>query len=61
MRKFKIGLVGIGRGTAYGRVFANNPKTEVVAICDINEVSLEKSGKDFKLSDNQLLKTMMSS
>lgn len=56
MRKFKIGLVGIGRGTAYGRVFANNPKTEVVAICDINEVSLEKSGKDFKLSDNQLFK-----
>lgn len=56
MGKFKIGLVGIGRGTAYGRVFANNPKTEVVAICDTNEVSLDKSGKDFKLPDNRLFK-----
>lgn len=54
MDKFKIGLVGIGRGMAYGRVFANNPKTEVVAICDTNETSLEKAGKDFNLEDSSL-------
>lgn len=54
MAKLKVGLVGIGRGTAYGRVFTSNPKTEVTALCDINEASLEENGKAFKLQDNQL-------
>ena len=54
MSKLKVGLVGIGRGTSYGHIFANNPKTEVTALCDINQASLEASGKDFKLQDNQL-------
>ncbi|NSW91038.1 MAG: Gfo/Idh/MocA family oxidoreductase [Firmicutes bacterium] len=54
MTKFKVGLVGIGRGTAYGHIFANNPKTEVVALCDTNEESLEAGGKDFELEDRQL-------
>ncbi|HOJ10217.1 MAG TPA: Gfo/Idh/MocA family oxidoreductase [Clostridiales bacterium] len=54
MGKFKVGLVGIGRGTAYGHIFANNPKTEVTALCDINEESLAASGKSFELHDNQL-------
>lgn len=54
MKKFKVGLLGIGRGTAYGSIFVNNPKTEVTALCDINQESLEKSGKEFHLQDNQL-------
>ena len=54
MGKFKVGLVGIGRGTSYGHIFSNNPKTEVTALCDINEDSLEVSGKDFNLKDKQL-------
>lgn len=54
MSKLKVGLVGIGRGTAYGRIFSNNPKTEVTALCDINEANLEQHGKDFNLKDNQL-------
>jgi len=54
MSKLKVGLVGIGRGTAYGHIFANNPKTVVTALCDINEASLEQSGKDFNLKDSQL-------
>lgn len=54
MKKFRVGLVGIGRGTSYGHVLVNNPKTEVVALCDINAQSLASSGKDFGLEDRQL-------
>ena len=54
MKKYKVGLLGIGRGTAYGNIFANNLKTEVTALCDINEESLAKSGENFKLNDKQL-------
>lgn len=54
MKKFKVGLVGIGRGTSYGNVLVNNPKTEIVALCDINQESLENSGKEFNLEDKQL-------
>jgi len=41
MGKLKVGLVGIGRGTAYGNIFTKNPLTEVVALCDTNEEKLE--------------------
>lgn len=54
MKKFKVGMVGIGRATAYGRIFASNPDTEVVALCDMNSESLEQNGKDFNLPDNCL-------
>ncbi len=54
MEKFKVGLLGIGRGTAYGHIFANNPKTEVVALCDIDQESLAKGGEEFQLEDSQL-------
>ena len=36
VKKLKVGLVGIGRGTAYGSLFAKNALTEVTAICDTN-------------------------
>lgn len=54
MEQFKVGLLGIGRGTAYGNIFANNPKTRVTALCDVNQESLEGSGRNFNLKDNQL-------
>ena len=41
MKKFKVGMVGVGRATAYGHIFANHPDTEVVALCDMNQESLE--------------------
>ena len=41
MGKLKVGLVGIGRGTAYGSIFTRNPLTEVTALCDTNEEKLE--------------------
>lgn len=47
-------MVGVGRATAYGRIFANHPDTEVVALCDMNEEVLVQNGKDFELADNCL-------
>lgn len=54
MKKYKVAMVGVGRGTAYGNVFANHPETEVVALCDLNTDALAETGKAFKLSDNCL-------
>lgn len=54
MKKFKVGMVGVGRATSYGQIFANHPDTEVVALCDMNQESLEQNGKDFELADNCL-------
>lgn len=54
MEKLKIGLVGIGRGTAYGEIFKNNPRTEVAALCDINAEGLEENAKEFNLDDKHL-------
>jgi len=54
MKKFKVGMVGVGRATAYGHIFANHPDTEVVALCDMNQEVLAQNGKDFNLADNCL-------
>lgn len=54
MKKFKVGMVGVGRATAYGHIFANHPDTEVVALCDMNQEVLAQNGKDFQLADNCL-------
>lgn len=54
MKKLKVGLVGIGRGTAYGHIFSNHERTEVVALCDRDEEKLAQSAADFALSDQQI-------
>lgn len=54
MKKLKVGMVGIGRATAYGRIFAESHRTEVTALCDIQSESLELSGKEFGLPDSKL-------
>ena len=54
MKKYKVGMVGVGRATAYGHIFENRPDTEVVALCDMNPESLAKNGADFGLPDNCL-------
>lgn len=54
MKKFKVGMVGVGRATAYGHIFANHPDTEVAALCDMNQEVLAQNGKDFNLADNCL-------
>jgi len=54
MSKLKVGMVGIGRATAYGRIFSEHPLTEVTALCDFNEEKLAQSAKDFQLPENQV-------
>lgn len=54
MKKYKVAMVGVGRGTAYGHIFSNHPDTEVVALCDMDEKSLEQNGKEFNLPDSAL-------
>ncbi|MBI5725514.1 MAG: Gfo/Idh/MocA family oxidoreductase [Planctomycetes bacterium] len=54
MKKLKVGMVGIGRATSYGNVFARHTRTRVTALCDVNSQSLAKSGKEFGLKDSQL-------
>ncbi len=54
MKKFKVGMVGVGRATSYGHIFANHPDTDVVALCDMNPEVLAQNGKDFELADNCL-------
>jgi len=54
MAKLKVGMVGIGRATAYGKLFTESPLTEVTALCDFNEEKLAQSAADFSLSDKQV-------
>lgn len=54
MEKLKVGMVGIGRATSYGSVFAHNEKTEVVALCDMDEEKLAENAKDFELDDKHI-------
>jgi predicted dehydrogenase len=54
MKRLKVGMVGIGRATSYGSIFAQNARAEVTALCDINEENLAISGRDFGLKDSQL-------
>ena len=54
MNKYKVGMVGVGRATAYGRIFTNHPDAQVTALCDMNAGILAQNGRDFGLADNRL-------
>jgi len=54
MDKWKVGVIGLQRGKVYLDVFKAHPKTEVVAICDVNEELLESTGQELSLSDEQI-------
>ena len=53
MSKFKVGIVGVSRGGAYLRNYANSDRTEITAICDLNENKLAEVAKILNLSDAQ--------
>jgi predicted dehydrogenase len=53
MSKLRVGLVGAGRGTAYGSQFRNHPRTEVSAVCDVNPEILEEMRSTFGLNSSQ--------
>jgi len=54
MKKLKVGLVGVRRAAGYGRLFMQNRRTEVTAVCDISAKSLEEAGREFKLKESAL-------
>lgn len=51
MKKWRIGLVGVGRGSGYGRVFAHDPRCEIVACCDANPEALARFQSELVLPD----------
>jgi len=50
---WKIGLVGAGRGSAYGMLTYNDPRFEITALCDLSEKTLAVYQKELGLSDSQ--------
>ncbi len=52
MKKWKIGVVGIRRGGAYARVFHNNERSDITAICDLSEENLAGAAEELGLSDS---------
>jgi predicted dehydrogenase len=51
--KWRVGLVGVGRGSGYGKLFADEPRCEVTAVCDISQAALERFQRELNLPDSQ--------
>ena len=54
MKKLRIGIVGLRRGTGFVGVFSHHPDVEVAALCDIDPKVLAETGKAFNLPDSSL-------
>lgn len=54
MDKWKVGVVGLQRGRVFLDIFRSHPRTEVTAICEVNEKLLEDTGRWLSLSDTQM-------
>lgn len=52
MEKLKVGLVGVHRGTGYGHIFNNYHRTEVAAVCDINEARMKEVARELKVKES---------
>lgn len=50
MDKLRIGVIGLGMGRSHIRNFQNDPRCEVVALCDVNAESLATFGDEFKVA-----------
>lgn len=56
MRKLRIGLVGLRRGQGLVKTLQAHPKVEISALCDLDETTLEDSGRAFDLPDSGLFR-----
>lgn len=45
----RVGIVGAPRGSSFARVFSTFPETQVVALCDINEATLNRIGDSLSI------------
>ena len=52
-RVWKIGLVGAGRGSSYGNLTYQDPRFDIVALCDSNEEALARYQKELALPDSK--------
>jgi len=50
---WRVGLVGLSRGSAYGNLAYRNPRFDIVALCDSSERALATYRKEFNLPDSQ--------
>lgn len=49
VQKIKVGIVGAHRGSSYFQPFRSIAETEVTAVCDINETTLENVAERFNV------------
>jgi predicted dehydrogenase len=54
MAKYRIGLVGVHRGSALAYPFSVFPETEIVALCDLDESRLADAGAHYHVPDREL-------
>jgi predicted dehydrogenase len=50
-KKWRVGLVGIGRGSGYGKLFAEEPRCEIAACCDTSTEALARFQRELSLPD----------
>jgi len=49
--RWRFGLVGVGRGSGYGRLLAADPRCEVVGCCDASQQALARFQQELGLPD----------
>ena len=54
MSKFKVGIVGVSRGGSFMRHYAKSDRTEITALCDLDEVKLADCGESLGLPESAL-------
>ena len=52
-RRWKFGLVGVGRGSGYGRLVASDPQCEIVGCCDRSQEALARFQEELGLPDGR--------
>lgn len=50
---WRVGLVGVGRGSGYGRLLADDPRCEITALCDASPDALARFQEGLHLPDNR--------
>ncbi len=56
-RQYKVGLVGVRRGSGLVEAMAHHPQCRIAALCDIDSAALAGLGEQFKLPANRLFGT----
>ena len=54
MARYKVGLVGVNRGSGLVHPFSIFPETEIAALCDLNKKRLADAGAYYRVPDRYL-------